>query len=68
MNKEQLETLNVIAYTLNMNSNDKSEEYNFSIMEDGKINHYKINREEHLNHIIDWAVQELINKFDLEEK
>lgn len=67
MKKEQLETLTAIAYTLKMNSNDKSEVYDFANMVDGRMKYYKVNREEHLNHIIDWAVQELINNFDLEE-
>lgn len=67
MKKEQLETLTAIAYTLKMNSNDKSEVYDFANMVDEKMEYYKVNREEHLNHIIDWAVQELINNFDLEE-
>ena len=65
MTKEQKELLTYIHYTLEMNVNDKSKTYEHSIEEAGKVTTLEVNREEHLEEIIRWALQELEKHFEL---
>ena len=65
MTKEQKELLTYIHYTLEMNVNDKSKTYEYSIEEAGKVTTLEVNREEHLEEIIRWALQELEKHFEL---
>lgn len=65
MTKEQKELLTYIHYTLEMNVNDKSKTYEHSIEEAGKVTTLEVNREEHLEEIIRWALQELKKHFEL---
>lgn len=48
-----------------MNVNDKSKTYEHSIEEAGKVTTLEVNREEHLEEIIRWALQELEKHFEL---
>lgn len=65
MTQEQKELLTYIHYTLEMNVNDKSKTYEHSIEEAGKVTTLEVNREEHLEEIIRWALQELEKHFEL---
>lgn len=65
MTQEQKELLTYIHYTLEMNVNDKSKTYEYSIEEAGKVTTLEVNREEHLEEIIRWALQELEKHFEL---
>lgn len=65
MTKEQKELLTYIHYTLEMNVNDKSKTYEHSIEEAEKVTTLEVNREEHLEEIIRWALQELEKHFEL---
>lgn len=65
MTKEQKELLTYIHYTLEMNVNDKSKTYEHSIEEAGKVTTLEVNREQHLEEIMRWALQELEKHFEL---
>lgn len=65
MTQEQKALLTYIHYTLEMNVNDKSKTYEYSIEEAGKVTTLEVNREEHLEEIIRWALQELEKHFEL---
>ncbi|OFK26457.1 pathogenicity island protein [Staphylococcus sp. HMSC068H12] len=43
------------------------ESYEHTVYEDGKETTYEIDREQHLEEIMKWAVQELNNNFELGE-
>lgn len=65
MTQEQKELLTYIHYTLEMNVNDKSKTYEYSIEEAEKVTTLEVNREEHLEEIMRWALQELEKHFEL---
>ena len=65
MTQEQKELLTYIHYILEMNINDKSKTYEHSIEEAGKVTTLEMNREEHLEEIMRWALQELEKHFEL---
>lgn len=65
MKQQQKETLTVLAYQLRNSINDKSESYNHTSYENGQEKTYEINREQHLEIILKWALQELENNFEL---
>lgn len=65
MTQEQKELLTYIHYTLEMNVNDKSKTYEHSIEEAGKVTTLEVDREEHLEEIMRWALQELEKHFEL---
>ena len=48
-----------------MNVNDKSKTYEHSIEEAGKVTTLEVDREEHLEEIMRWALQELEKHFEL---
>ena len=65
MTQEQKELLTYIHYTLEMNVKDKSKTYEHSIKEAGKVTTLEVNREQHLEEIMRWALQELEKHFEL---
>lgn len=65
MTQEQKELLTYIHYTLEMNVNDKSKTYEHSIEEAEKVTTLEVDREEHLEEIMRWALQELEKHFEL---
>lgn len=65
MTKEQKELLTYIHYTLEMNVNDKSKTYEHSIEEAEKVTTLEVDREQHLEEIMRWALQELEKHFEL---
>ncbi|WP_210124255.1 MULTISPECIES: pathogenicity island protein [unclassified Staphylococcus] len=67
MNQTQLEILNLVFYQLKISAMQTEESYEHTVYEDGKENTYEINREQHLEEIMKWAVQELNNNFELGE-
>lgn len=70
MNKSQLEILDEILNTFEAVIGNKQSEYKHKIKEGCKEWFEIKNREEHLEAMMQWAVQELSNNFDLggEEK
>lgn len=67
MNQTQLEILKLISYQLKISAMQTEESYEHTVYEDGKETTYEINREQHLEEIMKWAVQELNNNFELGE-
>lgn len=65
MTQEQKELLTYIHYTLEMNVNDKSKTYEYSIEEAEKVTTLEVDREQHLEEIMRWALQELEKHFEL---
>lgn len=65
MTQEQKALLTYIHYTLEMNVNDKSKTYEYSIEEAGKLTTLEVDREQHLEEIMRWALQELEKHFEL---
>lgn len=65
MTQEQKELLTYIHYILEMNINDKSKTYEHSIEEARKVTTLEVNREQHLEEIMRWALQELEKHFEL---
>lgn len=65
MTHEQRELLTYIHYILEMNVNDKTKIHEHSVEEGGVIETFLVNREEHLEEIMKWAIQEIENNFDL---
>ena len=67
MNQTQLEILNLVSYQLKISAMQTEDLYEHTVYENGKETTYEINREQHLEEIMKWAVQELNNNFELEE-
>ncbi|MDT3982554.1 hypothetical protein ACUW58_001959 [Staphylococcus saprophyticus] len=67
MNQTQLEILNLVFYQLKISAMQTEESYEHTVYEDGKETTYEINREQHLEEVMKWAVQELNNNFELGE-
>lgn len=67
MNLEQNELLTAIAYQLKISVIQNEESYEHTVYENGKEKAYEINREQHLEEIMRWAVQELESNFELGE-
>lgn len=65
MNQIQKETLTVLTYQLRNSINDKSESYDHTLYENGQERAYEIDREQHLEIILKWTLQELENNFEL---
>ena len=65
MERRQKELLTYIHYILEMNVNDKTKINEHSVEEGGVIETLLVNREEHLEEIMKWAIQEIENNFDL---
>lgn len=68
MTQEQKELLTYIYYTLEMNINDKSKTYEHSVEENGIVKTFEVNREQHLQEVMYWAVQEIEKHFDVTVK
>ncbi|MBM0812450.1 type II toxin-antitoxin system antitoxin TscA [Staphylococcus epidermidis] len=68
MNQEQMEIIQDIYNTLESVVNSKSAEYNHIIKEGHNEWTEIVNREEHLQAIIEWAIQQIENNFDFEEE
>lgn len=68
MTQEQKELLTYIYYTLEMNINDKSKTYEHSVEENGVVETFEINREQHLEEVMYWAAQEIEKHFDVTVK
>ena len=64
MNKDQLEVIKEIYNTLQTTVEDKSTEYKHKVKEGNNEWTETVNREEHLQAIIEWAVQQIENNFD----
>lgn len=67
MNQTQLEIFRLISYQLKTSIMQNEKSYEHIVYEDGKETTYEINREQHLEEIMKWAVQELNNNFELGE-
>lgn len=65
MERRQKELLTYIHYILEMNVNDKTKIHEHSVEEAGVIETLLVNREEHLEEIMKWAIQEIENNFNL---
>lgn len=64
MEQEQKDVIQNICTTLGTTIGDKATEYNHTIR-DGKSEWTEtVNREEHLQAIIEWALQQIENNFD----
>lgn len=68
MNNEQKEVIKEIYNTLQTVINDKSTEYNHEIKEGNNEWTEKVNREKHLQAIINWSLQQIENNFEFEEE
>ena len=68
MTQEQKELLTYIYYTLEMNINDKSKAYEHSVEENGIVETFEVNREQHLQEVMYWAAQEIEKHFDVTVK
>lgn len=64
MSKDQLEVIEEIYNTLQATVEDKSTEYKHKIKEGNNEWTETVNREEHLQAIIEWAVQQIENNFE----
>ncbi|MEX3423070.1 type II toxin-antitoxin system antitoxin TscA [Staphylococcus hominis] len=64
MAKDQLEVIKEIYNTLQTTVEDKSTEYKHKVKEGNNEWTETVNREEHLQAIIEWAVQQIENNFD----
>ncbi|WP_210133708.1 pathogenicity island protein [Staphylococcus sp. GDY8P131P] len=67
MNQQQLEILTLISYQLRKSVNDQYESHEHTVTENGKETTYQVNREQHLEEIMKWVVQQLNNNFKLED-
>lgn len=65
MSTAQKEMLTYLHYVLKLSINDKSAVYEHSIEEDGMVENIKVNREQHLEEVMEFVVQELEKHFDL---
>lgn len=68
MNKEQKEVIQDIYNTLESVVNSKSTEYNHIIKEGNNEWTETVNREEHLQAIMIWTLQQIENNFEFEEE
>ncbi|UXV29985.1 type II toxin-antitoxin system antitoxin TscA [Mammaliicoccus sciuri] len=68
MTQQQKELLTYIHYILEMNVNDKSETYEHSIEENRVVETFEVNREKHLEEVMNWAAQEIERHFVLNDK
>lgn len=68
MTQQQKELLTYIHYILEMNINDKSETYEHSIEENGVVETFEVNREKHLEEVMNWAAQEIERHFVLKDE
>ncbi|WP_394868330.1 type II toxin-antitoxin system antitoxin TscA [Staphylococcus borealis] len=64
MSKDQLEVIEEIYNTLQATVEDKSTEYKHKVKEGNTEWTETVNREEHLQAIIEWAIQQIENNFD----
>lgn len=68
MNEEQLKVIEDIYNTLGSVANDKATEYEHRFKEGHNEWVETVDREEHLQAIIEWALQQIENNFDFEEE
>lgn len=71
MTPEQKEKLNDIVLTLHAVKEDKSQTYThkdtLAVTYAGEIEHtYEVDREEHLESLIEWAIDQIGQHFDLD--
>ncbi|MDG0820465.1 hypothetical protein M4L90_14530 [Staphylococcus equorum] len=71
MTQEQIEKLNNIVITLHLAKQDKGPSFIHSDVTSlkgiGNIEHsYEVGREEHLESMIEWAIDQIEQNFDLE--
>ncbi|PTJ23011.1 hypothetical protein BU043_10975 [Staphylococcus simulans] len=71
MTPEQKEKLNDIVLTLHAVKEDKSQRYThkdtLAVTYAGEIEHaYEVDREEHLKSMIEWAIDQIGQHFDLD--
>lgn len=67
MNEQQIEVLGDIYNTLIAVSDDVETEYKHKIEEGGNEWYETVSREKHLEAIMQWAVQQIENNFNVEE-
>ncbi|HDE9029596.1 TPA: hypothetical protein RSU77_001482 [Staphylococcus aureus] len=68
MNNEQKEVIKDIYSSLESVVNNKSEVYIHEIKDGKKEWTESVNREQHLQAIIEWTLQQIENNFELEEE
>ena len=68
MEQEQKEVIGEIYNTLQKTIEDKSTEYKHTIKDGNTKWTETVNREEHLQALIEWALQQIENNFDFEEE
>ncbi|MCO4339639.1 hypothetical protein MTQ92_11175 [Staphylococcus agnetis] len=73
MTSKQKEKLNNIALTLHAVKEDKSQTYThkdtLAVTYAGEIEHtYEVDREQHLESMIEWAIDQIEQHFDLGEE
>lgn len=73
MTQNQIEKLNDIVIALHLAKQDKGPTFIHSNVTSvkgvGNINYsYEVGREEHLESVIDWAIDQVEQNFDLEEE
>lgn len=67
MNEQQIQVLDDIYNTLIAVSDDVETEYKHKIEEGGNEWYETVSREKHLEAIMQWAVQQIENNFNVEE-
>lgn len=65
MTHEQRELLTRIHYILEMNVNSNKESYEHSVQENHFNKIFQVDREQHLEEIMKWTMQQLENNFEL---
>lgn len=65
MTHEQRELLTRIHYILEMNVSSNNESYEHSVQENHFNKIFQVDREQHLEEIMKWTIQELENNFEL---
>ncbi|MCE4988071.1 type II toxin-antitoxin system antitoxin TscA [Staphylococcus warneri] len=68
MNQEQLKVIEDIYSTLGSVANDKATEYEHYFKEGNKEWTETVDREQNLQAIIEWALQQIENNFELENE
>ncbi|EGQ0314919.1 TPA: hypothetical protein K8054_001773 [Staphylococcus pseudintermedius] len=68
MNKEQKEALKDIVHTLTNVKNNKEEEYSHFHWNGVTNTEEIVNRERHLESMIEWAIETIGQNFDLEDE
>ncbi|GJF55680.1 type II toxin-antitoxin system antitoxin TscA [Staphylococcus argenteus] len=68
MNNNQFKVIKEIYNTLQKTIEDKSTEYKHKIKDGNNEWTETVNREEHLQALIEWALQQIENNFDFEEE